>query len=70
MHVRVHDVGVRDRRLLRDIINAKLVRRVVEQIHDRLCPIRAVSEQPKVTERLLRAAKLALFLAQLVGEFD
>ena len=56
MHIRVHDVRVRDRRFLRDVINAKLVRRVVEQIHDRLCPIRAVSEQPKVTERLLRAA--------------
>jgi len=59
-----------DGRPLGDIVNAQLVRCVVKQVHDGLGPVRSVTEQSKIAERLLWAAKFALLLAQLVREFD
>ena len=45
-------------------------RRVAEKLEQRLAPVLAVAEQSEVRERLLRAAELALALAELVAELD
>jgi len=66
----VHHIRVRDGRLLRDIINAHVVRRLEQQLHNHLGPVRAVGEQAEITEWLLGAAELALLLAELVRELD
>lgn len=43
-NVRVHDVGMRDRSLLRDVINADVVGGIEQKLDDRLRPIRSVAQ--------------------------
>ena len=64
--VRVHHVRVRDRGLLRDVVDADVLGRVHEQVDDRLRPIRAVAQEAEVTQRLLRTPELSLDLAEFV----
>lgn len=59
-----------DGRLLRNIVNAKLVGCIEEELHDNLGPICPVREETQVTERLLRTPKFSFLLAEFVRELD
>ena len=63
---RIHDIQMGDRRLLRNLVDTNVVARVEQKLDDLLRPIRAVSEQTEVAQRLLGAAKLSFDLAQLI----
>ena len=65
---RVHHISVCYTCLLRNIIDTELfVGRMVNYVlHNCLGPVSSVAQQPEVTERLLRATRLALFLAQFI----
>ena len=56
--------------LLRDVVDAHVLGCGHEEVDDCLGPVRAVAQETQVTERLLRAPKLALLLAELVRELD
>jgi len=67
----VHNVGVGDRGLLRYFVDAQLrVGSVEEKIYDGFCPVGAVTEKSKITERFFWTAQFVFFLAELVGEFN
>jgi hypothetical protein len=70
MHSRIHDIRVCDGCLLGDIINAKLVGCIEEELHDHLGPKCPVREETQITERLLRTPKLPFLLAEFVREFN
>lgn len=70
MHSRIHDIRVCDGRLLGDIVHAKLVGCIEEELHDDLGPICPVREETQITEGFLRTAKLPFLLAEFVREFD
>lgn len=56
--------------LLGDIINAKLVCCIEEELHDNLGPICPVREEAQITERLLGTPELSFLLAEFIREFD
>ena len=56
--------------LLRNVVDANIVRSVEEEVDDGFCPVGAVAQQAQVTKWLLRASEFAFLLAELVGERD
>ena len=70
-NIRIHDIRMSDRRFLRDVVNAQLaVRGIDQKFNYSLRPICTVTQQPQVTERFFWTAKFPLLLAQLIGELD
>lgn len=70
-NVRIHDIGMGDGSLLRNLVDAELAFGCVEQqVDDSLCPVCTITEQTQVGEWLLRTSKLALLLTKLVRELD
>lgn len=59
-----------DRCLLRNVVDAQLLRSVHQQLDNGLSPVGSVTQQTQVRKWLLRASQLAFFLAELVREFD
>ena len=59
-----------DRGFLRYVVNANVIGGGEKEVDNRLRPVCAVAQESEVTKRFLGAAKLALFLAQLVRELD
>ena len=59
-----------NRRLLRNVVDAQLLRGVDQQLDDGLSPVGSVTQQTQVRKWLLGASQLAFFLAKLVGEFN
>jgi hypothetical protein len=59
-----------DRCLLRNVVNAQLLRGIDQQFDDSLAPVCSVTQQTQVRKRFLRTSEFAFFLAELVGELD
>lgn len=63
-------ICVRNRGLLRNVVDAQIVLRIKQELDDLLRPVRPVTQQPQVAKRFFRTPQFALLLAELIREVD